>query len=499
VAVSAGSIRYGTAQGRWILAATVLGSGISFLDGTVVNVALPAIGRDLEAGISGLQWTVDGYLLTLGSLVLLGGSLGDLYGRRRIFLLGLGVFTIASALCTVAPSIEVLILSRVLQGCGGALLVPGSLAMISASFDPADRGKAVGAWSGLAGVTTAIGPFLGGYLVDAVSWRLVFLINVPIAVVVLVITARHVPETKDLAAPSPDVPGAIMGALGLAGIIYALIESPGGGMSSPTVWPAAAAGVALLVAFFVVEARRANPLLPLELFRSAQFSGANATTLAVYFALGGAMFFLVIDLQRVLGYSALESGAALVPMTVLMLFLSSKAGALAGRIGPRIPMTLGPVVVGAGLVLLARVAPGSGYLTGVLPGVVVFGLGLSLTVAPLTAAVLDAVETRHAGVGSGVNNAVARIAGLLAIAILPLLVGVSGDGVTDAGFSDGFQRSMLISAGLCVVGGLIAFGTIGRAHPIRSLEARLHYKPRGIDHPPCVTVSDEEEQPATTA
>jgi EmrB/QacA subfamily drug resistance transporter len=497
VASRAGSIRYGSPQGRWILAATVLGSGISFLDGTVVNVALPAIGRDLEAGISGLQWTVDGYLLTLGSLVLLGGSLGDLYGRRRIFLLGLGLFTVASALCTVAPSIEVLILSRVLQGCGGALLVPGSLAMISASFDPADRGKAVGAWSGLAGVTTAVGPFLGGYLVDSVSWRFVFLINVPIAMVVAWITARHVPETKDPNAPRPDVPGAVMGALGLAGVIYALIESPGGGMSSPSVWPVALGGVLLLGLFFVVEARKTNPLLPLELFRSSQFSGANATTLAVYFALGGAMFFLVIDLQRVLGYSALEAGAALVPLTIVMLLLSPKAGALAGRIGPRLPMTFGPFVVAGGLLLLARVAPGTSYYATVLPGVVVFSLGLSLTVAPLTAAVLDSVETVHAGVGSGVNNAVARIAGLLAIAVLPLVVGVSGDDVTNAAFSDGYRSSMVVCAGLCVLGGLIAFGTIGRAHPIQALEARLHYRPRGIDHPPCGSPTPSEEHAAT--
>lgn len=493
-----GAVRYGTPRGRWILLATVLGSGISFLDSTVVNVALPSIARDLETGLSGLQWTVDGYLLTLGSLILLGGSLGDLYGRRRVFVAGLVVFSVASALCTVAPSIEVLILSRVLQGCGGALLVPGSLAMISASFDPADRGKAIGAWSGLAGVTTAVGPFLGGYLVDAVSWRLVFLINLPIAVFVILVTLRHVPESRDEGAHSPDIPGALLGALGLSGVIYALIESPGGGIARPTVWPAAVVGVLLLAAFFVVEARRTEPMLPLELFRSPQFSGANGTTLAVYFALGGAMFFLVIDLQRVLGYSALESGAALVPVTILMLLLSPSAGALAGRIGPRLPMTIGPMVVAGGLALLARVEPGSAYAIDVLPAVVVFGAGLSLTVAPLTSAVLDAVETRHAGIGSGVNNAVARIAGLLAIAVLPLVVGISGDDVTDAAFSAGYRASMLVCAGLCVAGGLIAFATIGRAHPIRALEARLGYRPRGIDHPPCAGSREPARAPAET-
>ena len=485
-----GLVRYGTPRARWILLATVLGSGISFLDSTVVNVALPAIGRDLDAGLTGLQWTVDGYLLTLGSLILLGGSLGDLYGRRRLFLYGLVFFTVASALCTIAPSIEVLILARVLQGAGGAMLVPGSLAMISASFDPRDRGKAVGAWSGLAGVTTAIGPFLGGYMVDAISWRLVFLINLPLAAVVAIVTIRHVPETRDVDAHRPDIPGAMTAALGLAGVIYALIEAPSGGMSRPAVWISGVAGVALLSAFFVIEARRKEPMLPLSLFRSAQFSGANGTTLAVYFALSGAMFFLVIDLQRVLGYSALESGAALVPVTIIMLLLSSKAGALAGRVGARLPMTFGPMVVAVGLALLARVQPGSTYFVDVLPAAVIFGLGLSLTVAPLTSAVLDAVETRHAGIGSGVNNAVARIAGLLAIATLPLIVGVSGDEVSDAAFSDGFRASMLVCAGLCVLGGLIAFGTIGRAHPLRALEARLHYRPRGIDHPPCAAPDD---------
>lgn len=487
-----GSIRYGSSQGRWILAATVLGSGISFLDGTVVNVALPAIARDLHTGIAGLQWTIDGYLLTLGSLILLGGSLGDLYGRRRLFVLGLGVFTIASALCTIAPTIGVLVAARLLQGCGGAMLVPGSLAIISASFDPADRGRAVGAWSGLAGVTTAVGPFLGGYLVDSVSWRLVFLINLPIAALVIWMAQRHVPESRDPGAHRPDLPGAALGALGLAGVIYALIEAPGGGMGKATVWPAAAGGVIMLVAFFVVEARRREPMMPLELFRSPQFSGANGTTLGVYFALGGAMFFLVITLQRVLGYSALESGAAFVPVTILMLLLSPRAGALAGRIGPRIPMTIGPVVVAGGLLLMARVGEGSSYLVDVFPAAVVFGLGLSLTVAPLTSAVLDAVETRHAGIGSGINNAVARIAGLLAIAVLPLVVGVRGE-LGDAELARAYRSSMLVCAGLCVVGGAISWATIGRDHPLRAIGTRLHYRPRGIDHPPCAdtTVPDE--------
>ncbi len=459
----AAAVRYGSTAGRWVLAATVLGSGMAFLDATVVNVALPSIAEDLDADLAGLQWTLDAYLVTLSALLLLGGSLGDLYGRRRIFVLGLIGFTVASVLCGAAPSIELLVAARAVQGAGAALLVPGSLAIISASFHPDDRGRAVGAWSGLAGVSTAIGPFLGGWLVDALSWRLIFLINVPLAVVAVLVASRHVPESRDpSSAPSPDIAGAAAVSLGLAGLAYALIE--GAAAMTGRAWGAAALGVAGLAVFVAVEARRRAPMLPLEIFRSRQFTGANLTTLAVYTGLGGATFLLVLQLQLVMGYSALEAGASLLPVTLLMLVLSARAANLAQRIGPRLPMTVGPLVVAAGLGLFSRVDAGSTYATSVLPGAVVFGLGLALTVAPLTATVLASVDERHLGIGSGVNNAVARVAGLLAVALLPALVGL--DTESPARFSAGFEDAMGIAAGICVLGAGVALATIRTATPV---------------------------------
>lgn len=439
------SLRYGSADGRWVLGACVLGSGIAFLDSTVVNVALPAIGEDLEAGVSGLQWTVNSYLVTLSALVLLGGSLGDRLGRRRIFVAGLVGFAAASGLCGVAPTIETLIWARALQGVAGAMLVPGSLAIISATFHADDRGRAVGAWSGLSGVTSAIGPFVGGWLVDAVSWRLVFLINVPLVAITVWIAVAHVPETLDESAGPTDFVGAALASGGLAAVTFALIEEAA---------PVGVVGVVALVTFVVVERRRRSPMVPIVMFRSAQFSGANLTTLAVYAGLGGAMFLMVIYLQDALGYSALEAGGSMVPFTLLMLVLSSRAGALAQRIGPRIPMTVGPFVAGAGLLLVSRIEPGVGYVDTVLPAVVVFGLGMTLTVAPLTSAVLAAVEERHLGVGSGVNNAVARLAGLLAVASLPAITG-------------SFSTALQICAVVCVVGGVIAWTTVRTGAPTR--------------------------------
>ena len=456
------AVRYGSPAGRWIIATSVLGSGIVFLDGTVVNVALPAIGRDLDSGLAGLQWTVDGYLLTLGALLLLGGSLGDLYGRRRMFVTGLVAFTGASALCGVAPSMGTLVAARALQGVGGALLVPGSLALLAASFAPDDRGAAVGAWSGLAGVSTALGPFLGGWLVDAVSWRLVFLINVPIATVAVILTLRHVPESQDPeAAHRPDLAGALAATVGLAGVVFALIEWPADGASARVIL-SGVVGVAALVAFPFVERGRAQPLVPLTIFRDPQFVGANATTLTVYAAFGGALFLLVLELQEVLGYSALAAGAALLPITILMLALSARTAALSQRIGPRVPMTLGPIVVGAGLLLAAGLGPGDTYAAGVLPAVTVIGLGLALTVAPLTAAVIAAVEERHVGVASGVNNAVARIGTLLSVALLPLVAGLGDLAPGDPRWTEGVGRALVVSAGLCVVGGMVAFATVRR-------------------------------------
>jgi EmrB/QacA subfamily drug resistance transporter len=467
--VSAGAIRTGTPAGRWILAATVLGSGMAFLDGTVVNVALPAIGRDFDAGLAGLQWTLDAYLLTLGALLLLGGALGDRYGRRRVFAAGLLAFSVASALCGLAPNLGLLIAARALQGVGGALLVPGSLALLSASFAPDERGPAVGAWSGLAGAFSALGPFLGGWLVDAVSWRLVFLINLPVAVITLWIVRTHVPESRDAAAATGgrlDVPGAATATVALAGVVFALIEGTAHGLS-PLVVTAGLVGVASLAAFPLLERNRPQPLVPLELFRSRQFSGANATTLAVYGAFAGALFLFVVELQQGLGYSALEAGSAMLPVTVLLLLLSRSAGRLGQRLGPRLPMTAGPLVAGAGLLLLSDVRPGTSYLTGILPGVVVFGAGLALTVAPLTAAVMAAVEERHLGVGSGVNNAVARVAGLLSVALLPLAAGLSGVDPGEPAFAAGVGEALRISAAVCALGGVMAFASVRRAAPAR--------------------------------
>ena len=442
-------MRMGTPAARWVLLATVLGSGVAFLDGTIVNVALPVIAEDLDASLSDLQWVLDSYLVTLTALVLLGGSLGDRYGRRRMFLAGLAGFTAASVLCGLAPNVEVLILARFVQGVGAALLVPGSLAILSAVFDPEDRAKAVGAWSGLGGVATAIGPFLGGWLIDSVSWRLAFFVNVPLAVLVA-IASRHVPETQSGAAEHLDLPGALTASIGLALATYGLIEDTA---------IATVGGLAVLAAFIVIEARSRRAMLPLALFRSRQFSGANAMTLAVYAALSGAFFLLVIELQVVLGYSALEAGSALVPVTLLMLLLSARAGALAQRIGPRLPMSLGPLGVAAGLVLWTRVDAGTSYVSGVLPGAIVFGLGLSLTVAPLTATIMAAADDEHLGAASGVNNAIARLAGLLAVALLPAIVGLDTAG-TAAELDRGVDDALLVSAGLAGLGGIIALLTV---------------------------------------
>lgn len=461
VGARATGLAFDSGPGRWVLATAVLGSGIAFLDGTVVNVALPAIGRDLDATTSQLQWMLNGYLLTLASLILLGGSLGDRLGRRRVFTIGVGWFTAASLLCAVAPSAELLIAARLLQGVGGALLTPGSLAMIEASFRKGDRARAIGAWSGLTGVGAALGPLLGGYLVEAVSWRAVFLINLPIGLFVTAMASRHVPETRDPHASGRlDYPGAALAAIGLAGTTYALIEAPGKGAST-TILLAATVGVLALVAFVVAEHRSANPMMPLTMFSSRQFSAANLVTFVVYAALGGVFFLLVAFLQISLGYSPVAAGAASLPVTALMLLLSARSGALAQRIGARIPLTAGPLVIAAGLLLMTRIAPGDAYATSVLPAVIVFGLGLTLVVAPVTATVLAAADARHSGIASGINNAVSRVAGLLAVSIFPLIGGLTGHAFYDpSAMTDGFHAAMTAAAALSALGGAIAWLTI---------------------------------------
>ena len=465
------ALRIKSARGRWVVAATVLGSGIAALDATVVGIALPAIGRDFHTGVTSLQWVVDAYTLTLAGLLLLGGTLGDSYGRRKMFAIGVVWFALASLLCGLAPSVQVLIAARALQGIGGALLTPGSLAILQASFAEEDRAAAIGAWSGLGGLATAIGPFLGGYLIGAVSWRLVFFINLPLAVVVLAITARHVPETK---APGPtpklDLRGAACISGALAGITYGLIAASSSGWGSVQVLVPLGVGAVLLALFIWVEDKEPQPMLPLGVFRSRQFTAANAVTFVVYAALGGLLFLVPVVLQVVSGYSPLEAGASLLPVTFLMLTLSSRSGALASRIGPRLQMSVGPLVIAASFLLFIRIGGSGGYFSEVLPAVLVFGLGVSIMVAPLTATAMAAAPADHAGVASAVNNDVARAAGLIAVAVLPALAGITGQSyLHPAALAHGFRVSAVISAVFCVAGGVLAALTI--RNPARAASA----------------------------
>jgi EmrB/QacA subfamily drug resistance transporter len=455
-------LRFGTPPGRWVLAVTILGSGIAFLEATVVNVALPEIGSDLDADVAGLQWVVNGYLLTLAALILVGGSLGDHFGRRRIFELGVIWFTLASALCALAPNVEVLVAARVIQGVGGALLTPGSLAIIEATFHPNDRARAIGAWSALGGMAAAVGPLVGGYLIDAVSWRAIFLINLPLGAFVVYTARRHVPETRDPTVTGRvDIRGAALAAVALGGITFALIQASEQGLGSPDVLAALAIGLVASVLFLRAERRSPQPMLPLDIFSSRQFAGANLVTFVVYAALGGVFFLLIVFLQISLGYSPIAAGAASLPITVLMLLLSARAGALAQRIGPRLPLTFGPILIATGMLMMRGIDVGDGYVEAVLPPVLVFGFGLTLVVAPITATVLAAADPNHAGVASGVNNAVARTAQLAAVAVFPLIAGLSGtDYENPAALADGFHTAMLAGAVLSVAGGVLAFVTI---------------------------------------
>ncbi len=454
-------VAYGTPLGRWVLLATVLGSGMAQLDGTLVNVALPTIGRELHAGLTSLQWIVNAYTLTLASLLLLGGALGDRHGRKKVFQVGVLGFAAASLGCGLSPDPAVLIGLRAVQGGAAALLTPGSLAILSSVFRRQDRAAAVGAWSGLGGVATAMGPVVGGLLVQAVSWRLAFFINLPLAAVVVIVAGRYVPETRDPGATGAlDVLGAVLAAAGLAGVVFALTEGP------PSHWPlldiaALLLGLVCLAGFLLRQARAANPLLPLSLFTSAQFSAANVVTFIVYAALGGALFLLPLQLQRVAGFTPVAAGSSLLPVTLVMLLLSARAGRLAQRIGPRLPMTVGPAVAGVGLLLMTRIGAHASYPSTVLPAVVVFALGLSLVVAPLTATVLAAAPDEHAGVASAVNNDVARTAQLLAVAVLPVAAGITPAAYADpARLSSGFDSGMRIAAAMLAAGGLLAFALV---------------------------------------
>lgn len=459
-------LAFASTQGKWVLLATVLGSGLAQLDGTVVNVALPRIATNLHAGLTSLQWTLNAYTLALSGLLLLGGSLGDRLGRRRVFVVGVVWFTIASVLCGLAPTATALVLMRALQGVGAALLTPGSLAILQAVFRKEDRATAVGAWSGLGGVATAIGPVLGGVLVGVApwGWRLVFLINIPLAVVVVITAQKFIPETKDVQATGRlDWVGALLASIGLGALVYGLTEGPAQAWPGHTV-AATAAGGLILIAFVRFEARHPNPLLPLSLFAVRQFTAANLVTFAVYAALSGGLFLLPVQLQLVSGFSPVQAGSSLLPLTIVMLLLSARGGALAQRIGPRWPMTIGPIVAGTGIALFARIDENSSYIGGVLPAVLVFALGLSATVAPLTSSVLAAAPDHQTGVASAVNNDVARIAGLLAVAVLPSLAGITPAAYADKTLlSAGFHHAVLIAGALCVVGGVLAFVTISDA------------------------------------
>jgi MFS family permease len=457
---------------------------------TVVNVALPSIGRDLGLGIAGLQWILDGFLLTLGALMLLGGALGDAYGRRRVFVAGAVAFALASAFAALAPNLAWLVTARLLQGAAGALLVPNSLALLESSMREADRGRAVGQWAGWSGATTALGPLLGGWLVDTGSWRWIFAAVAPFALAAALVAARALRDgerdrTPDIdrgkilpasgrhpasgaRAPSPrargvDYLGAALVTLGLGGVIGALIAGPGSGFTSGPVLAAGTLGGLLLVAFAWQQQRARDPLIPYSLFRSRTFTGANATTLFVYAALGGLFFLLMVQLQNGLGWSALRAGAALLPINALMVALSPSAGALARRVGARWPIALGASAAGAGALLFARVVPGASYLNALLPALLVFGLGLTAIVAPLTAAVLASAPAARKAVASAINNAIARLAMLIATAALPVLAGMGGlERLEGPALERGFVRAMWITAALCFVGAVVAFLTVRR-------------------------------------
>jgi EmrB/QacA subfamily drug resistance transporter len=458
--VSNGEVKWGTGAARGVLATTILGSGMAFLDSTIVNVALPRIGKELSASVAGLQWILDGYMLSLAALILIAGSLGDRYGRRKVFTIGVVWFGAASVLCGLAQTTWMLVAARVLQGIGGALLTPGSLAIIQSSFVREDRARAIGAWSGLGGIAGAIGPLVGGVVVQVWSWRLAFLINVPLAILCVWLARRYVPESCDQKMGGrPDVIGSVLGALGLAGVTAALVEAPGRGVGSPLVLATGLIGIAALAGFVLLQMRQSDPLVPPDLFADRTFVVANVLTFVVYAALGGVMMLFVMQLQVSLGYSPTISGISGLPITIMLLLLSARSGKLAQKYGPRIFLVVGPMVVALGMVLLTRVGPGSSYLGSVLPAVAVFGLGLAAVVAPVTATVLAAAADRHAGVASGVNNAVARTGGLLAVAVLPAVAGLTGASYSDpAALTAGWKTAMWVCAALCVAGGLVALG-----------------------------------------
>ena len=506
-------IRFGPAAapcsktgGRWVLAATILASSMAFIDGTVVNVALPALQINLNATATDVQWVIESYALFLSALLLVGGSLGDHYGRRRIFLLGVAIFAVASAACGFVGNIHQLIVARAFQGLGAALLVPGSLAIISSSFSEQERGRAIGVWSGFSAITTGIGPILGGWLIEHISWRAVFFINVPLALVVISISLRHIAENADRESTRVDWLGATLAALGLGALVYGLIESSQAGFNDRSVIAALTAGVVVLILFSLVEARLSQPMLPLTLFRSRTFAGTNLLTFLLYAALGGTLFFLPLNLIQVQHYSPTAAGAVLLPFILIMSFLSRWSGGLVARYGAKLPLVVGPVITAVGYLLFLLPGIGGNYWTNFFLPVAVLGLGMAITVAPLTTTVMNAIGQNRVGIASGVNNAVARTASLVAIAVFGVVMlhvfKISLDhrlisanlpssvvqsirtqstrlaaieipqnlnaetremirGVIDESFVSGFRRVMIIGAALAVASAVTALFWIG--------------------------------------
>lgn len=459
-------IRLNSKKGRWILVVTVLGSAVAMLTGTVVNVALPVLGTALDASTADLQWVLNGYLLAVASLILIGGSLGDRYGHRRMFVIGTVWFTVASVLCAFAPDVNWLIAFRILQGVGAAFLTPESLAIIESVFHPEDRGKAIGAWSALGGIAAAVGPVLGGWLIDVTGWRSVFLLVVPLSVVVIIMGVVHIPVTGSRKGEPLDWAGAgsIFMALGLT--TYGLIQGPIYGLFHPVVLGTFISGCVALIAFVMIERRVSYPMVPLVMFKNTLFTAGNILTFVVYSALGGSFFLLVVYLQVGVGYTALQAGASLLPITFLMLLLSATAGQYAQRHGPRGPLTAGPFLIAVGLVLMAQIEPGQSYWMSTLPAVIVFGLGLACTVAPVTVTVLNATSAGWEGTGSGINNAVSRAAQLIAVAIFPAIAGLSGGSIGDRQvLLDGYPRAVYAMAAIAVVGSLLGWFLIPSKDP----------------------------------